>query len=84
MHDLHAADLILKLVLEKALENKLKSVKKIVLELGSIVEHGAEINPENLDFNLKLLSANTLAAMAEIEIKTVKGNSWKLVEIEGE
>jgi len=84
MHDLHAADLIIKLVLEKARENKLKSVKKIVLELGSIVEHGAEINPENLEFNLKLLASDTIAVKADIEIRLVKGNAWKLVEIEGE
>lgn len=84
MHDLHAADLILKLVLEKANENKLKKVTKIVLELGSVIEHGAEINPENLKFNLALLSSNTIAVNAEIEIKNAKTNTWKLLEIEGE
>lgn len=84
MHDLHAADLILKIVLEKAGENKLKKVKKIIIELGSVIEHGAEINPENLRFNLNLLSANTIAAGAEIIIINASTNSWKLVEIEGD
>jgi Zn finger protein HypA/HybF involved in hydrogenase expression len=83
MHDLHAADKILKLVLDKANENKLLQVKKIVIELGSIIEHGQEINPENLVFNLKLLAEHTPAKGAEIEIKKVDGNIWKLVEIEG-
>ncbi len=84
MHDLHAADQILKLVLEKANENKLFKVKKIVIELGSVVEHGQEINPENLVFNLKLLAEHTPAKGALVIIKKVSGNIWKLVEIEGD
>lgn len=84
MHDLHAADQILKVVLDKANENKLMKVEKIVIELGSIVEHGEEINLDNLKFNLKLLAKNTPARNAEIVIKKVKGNFWRLKEIEGE
>ncbi len=84
MHDLHAADQILKLVLETANENKLQRVKKIVIELGSVVEHGAEIDPDNLAFNLKLLAKNTLARDAGIIIKKVGSDTWKLVEIEGD
>jgi len=83
MHDLHAADQILKLVLDTANENKLLNVEKIIIELGSIVEHGDEINPDNLKFNLQLLSKKTPAKNAKIEITRVKGNSWRLVEIEG-
>jgi len=84
MHDLHAADKILKLVLEEANKNNLLKVKKIIIELGSIVEHGDEINPENLKFNLTMLAKNTPAKDAEIIIKKVKGTTWKLVEIEGD
>lgn len=83
MHDLHAADQILKLVLDKAIENKLLKVKKIVIELGSIIEHSQDINADNLAFNIKLLAKNTPARGAEVVIKRVKGSSWKLVEIEG-
>jgi len=84
MHDLHAADQILKLALEKANENKLLKVTKVVIELGSIIEHGQDINPENLAFNFKLLAKNTPARGAKIIIRKIKGNSLKLVEIEGE
>jgi len=84
MHDLHAADQILKLVLEKAIENKLLQVKKIVIELGSMVEHGQDLNADNLAFNIKLLAQSTLAKGTEVIIKKVEGNSWKLVEIEGD
>jgi Zn finger protein HypA/HybF involved in hydrogenase expression len=40
MHDFHLADQILKTVLEYAEKNGFKKVKKIELELGSILEHG--------------------------------------------
>lgn len=84
MHDLHAADQILNLTLDKAIENKLLKVTKIVVELGEVVEHSEEINPENLKFNLKLLAKPTIARDAEVVIKRVKGSFWRLKEIEGE
>lgn len=84
MHDLHAADQILKLVLAKAIENKLLKVKKIVIELGSMVEHGQDIDPDNLAFNIKLLARSTPARDLEVITKKVKGFGWKLVEIEGD
>ncbi len=84
MHDLHGADQILKLALDQANENKLLKVTKIVIELGSMIEHGEDINADNLAFNLKLLAKNTPARGAKVVIKKVKGNGWKLVEIEGD
>jgi Zn finger protein HypA/HybF involved in hydrogenase expression len=84
MHDLHAADRILKLVLEKAQENKLQKVTKIVIELGKVVEHGQEILPENLKFNIRELARGTIAENARVQIRQVGNETWKLVEIEGE
>lgn len=81
MHDLHEANRIVKLVLEQASKNKLARVKKIVIELGDVVEHGQVINPNNLIFNIKLLTQNTLAHGAQIVIKRSKGKFWKLKEI---
>jgi len=82
MHDFHLADQILKIVLEYAEKNSFKSVKKIELELGSILEHGEIISPENLIFNFNLLSKNTIAEDAELDIKKIAGDNWKLVSIE--
>jgi Zn finger protein HypA/HybF involved in hydrogenase expression len=84
MHDLHEADKILKIILEYAQKNKLHKVTKAVVELGSVIEHGDEINPENLEFNIKMLAQKTPAAGLAIKIKKVKGESWVLKEIEGE
>ncbi len=83
MHDFHLADTILKTVLEYAEKNGFKNIKKIELELGSILEHGEVISPENLIFNFNLLSKNTIAQSAELNIKSIAGDSWKLISIDG-
>lgn len=83
MHDLHEADKIIKLVLAKAKENNLAKVTRIDLSLGTIVEHGQTIKPENLRFNLEMLSKDTLAEGAIISIKETRGNYWELEQIEG-
>jgi len=83
MHDFHLADTILKTVLEYAEKNNFKSIKKIELELGSILEHGEVISLENLIFNFKLLAKNTSAESAELNIKKIEGDEWKLISIEG-
>ena len=83
MHDLHAADKILKIVLQEAKKNKLKKISKIKIELGEIVEHGQRIMPENLRFNIKMLAKGSPAENAEIEIKGIKGRQFVVKEIEG-
>lgn len=83
MHDLHEANKILKVILDYAQQNKLKKVTKAVIELGSVIEHGDEISPENLEFNLKMLARNTMAQGLDVEIVKVKGESWVLKEIQG-
>jgi Zn finger protein HypA/HybF involved in hydrogenase expression len=84
MHDLHEADRILKLVLEHALRNKLKEVTKIVIGLGSVIEHGAEINQDNLKFNIHVLARGTKAEKAEVLVEKINKSTWELKEIEGE
>ena len=81
MHDWYLANEILKTVLEYAEKNGFKKVSKIEIELGSISEHEEEITPENLIYNFKLLSKNTTVESAELNIKKVKGDSWKLISI---
>ena len=61
----------------------LEKVTKIVIELGKVVEHGEEIQSENLEFNLGEMARDTIAANADIEIKKAGSDTWKLVEIEG-
>lgn len=84
MHDLHAADHVLKDVLATAAKNKLTKVKKIVLELGTIVEHGAEILPENLKFNIESLARGTVAAGVLVVVRPIGGAGLTIKEIEGD
>lgn len=74
----------MKLVLEKAKENKLTKVTALMVELGEIVEHESEINADNLKFNLEMLFKGTSAEGADVLIKKIKGPSWKLVSISSE
>lgn len=82
MHDFHLAQQILKTILEYAAKNGLKNISKVGLELGSVIEHGAEILPENLIHNFKLLSEKTIAKNAELKIKKTARGKWKLISIE--
>jgi len=84
MHDLHVADKIHKLAIEQARAAELKNIKKIVVELGSVIEHGADISAENLEFNLNMLNEGTLADQAEIIINKVSGSDWRLLSISGD
>jgi Zn finger protein HypA/HybF involved in hydrogenase expression len=84
MHDLHVADLIYKKVIEIANDNNFSKVLVININLGTVIEHGAAIDPENLKFNIKMLAKDDLVKNAEIKINEVEGGSWELVSIDGE
>ena len=84
MHDFHLADTIYKTIIDYAAKNNLTKIKRAVIELGSIIEHGEEILAENLVFNIKLLAEGGPAAGIDLEINEVPGDSWVLKEIEGE
>lgn len=79
MHDFHLADQITKIACEHAQKHGLDKIKKIMIELGDVIEHGEAILPENLEFNIKLI----LPEVEKVEIKRMEGDKWKLVSIEG-
>ncbi|MDO8669208.1 MAG: hypothetical protein Q7K65_02855 [Candidatus Buchananbacteria bacterium] len=84
MHDFHLADQIYKTIMDYGQKNGLKKITKAEIELGSLVEHGEEILPANLDFNIKMLAEGGIADGLEISIKRTVGNSWTLKNIEGD
>ncbi len=84
MHDIHAANQILKTALEYAKKNKIKKINFMTIELGKIVEHNELITPDNLKYNIELISKNTLAENCEIIVNQKDNNKLKLVEIDGE
>ncbi|MCK5084947.1 MAG: hypothetical protein KAQ64_04810 [Candidatus Pacebacteria bacterium] len=84
MHDIHAANQILKTALEYAQKNKLNKISSIKIELGKIIEHDELITPENLKYNVNLISKDTAAGDCEVIVNQRDNNELKLVEIEGE
>jgi Zn finger protein HypA/HybF involved in hydrogenase expression len=90
MHDLLAAKEILDTALDAAKNKKLKKITKIVIELGAKeYSHGDHshletIDPENLEFNLKLVVKNTIAQNAIFVIKKSDIPDIIVKEIEGE
>ena len=78
MHDFHLANEIVNIVKAKARQNGLAKIIKIVVELGDIIEHGENISPKNLKYNINLLLP------CKIEVKKIKGDTWKLVSIDGD
>lgn len=81
---MHEADRIFKIILVYAKRNKLMKINSATIGLGSIIEHGEEILPENLIFNIKMLAKGTIAEGIKIKIKKTKEDSWVLKEIEGD
>lgn len=90
MHDLLAAKEIIDEVVENAKKNNLKKISKVLIELGnkeyshSDHSHSEIIDPENLEFNLKLVAKNTAAENAEFIIKKSGMADILVKEIEGE
>lgn len=84
MHDFHLADTIYKTIMDYATQNGLKKVTSASIELGSMVEHGEEILPDNLDFNIKMLAEGGPADGLKLDIVRASGNSWTLKDIEGD
>ena len=84
MHDFHLADIIYKTIMNYGEQNKLSKINKAVVELGSIVEHGEEVLPENLEFNIKMMAKGGKAEEIKLIFNKISGNDWVLKEIEGE
>ena len=84
MHDLIAAQDIVKKAVEIAKKNRLKRITRIIVNLGKIVEHNEVLSPENLQFNFRLVRRNTLAEKASLTIKQGKGRELAITEVQGE
>ena len=84
MHDIHEANRIAQVITEHLKKHKLSKLKSVDIELGIVIEHGQDISPENLDFNLRMILKEFVDNQTKINIKKVNGKSWKLISIEAE
>ncbi len=56
-----------------------KRIKSIAIDLGDIFEHGENITPENLKYNINLILPGVV-----IGVKRARGSHWRLKEVECE
>lgn len=89
MHDFLLAKQIIDKILDIAKEKKMKNISRVVLEIGSVSlshdgfpEHVEDISVENLKFGLKNVAKNTILENANFTIKKVRGEDWKIADIE--
>ena len=78
MHDFNLANEIVQIAKEHVQKSGLSKISKIVVELGSIIEHGENISVQNLKYNINLLMP------CQVKIKKINGDTWRLVTMEGE
>ncbi|MDP1629185.1 MAG: hydrogenase/urease maturation nickel metallochaperone HypA [bacterium] len=72
MHDILLAKEIFDAVIKCAKKNKLKRVAKVTIGLGRIEEHHETVKPENLKFNFRIFSKDSVASKAILIIKKMK------------
>ncbi|MFA5135385.1 MAG: hydrogenase/urease maturation nickel metallochaperone HypA [Patescibacteria group bacterium] len=83
MHDLLAAQDIVRAAVQTAEKNKLTKITQVIIRLGKIVEHNEELSPENLRFNFGLISKNTIAEGADLVIQKGTGRELSVIEVRG-
>ncbi len=74
MHEMSLAEGILQLVEETALKANAQRVKTVVLEIGEL----ASVELQSLQFCFNVVTRDSLAAAATLEIVSVPGAGWCL------
>lgn len=89
MHDFILAKEIIDELMAIMAEKKIDKIKRVNIEIGMISfahdghpEHTEDISVENLQFGLMSIAKNTPLERVKFEIRKVKGDNWKIVEIE--
>lgn len=91
MHDFLLAKEILDELKKIAQEKGLSKPKSVSIEIGTISlahdgygEHVEDISLENLQFGLESVAKGTIFENIEFKIKKIKGDNWKITDIEVE
>jgi len=80
MHEWHITEELLDKVCAQAKENRINKITKIRVDLGK----DGHITEESLRFCFQVLSEETIAKKAVLEIKPSAGNALMLISLEGE
>lgn len=89
MHDFLLAKQIVDTINKIINEKKIKNIKSISLEIGSIFlahdgfdKHTEDISLENLKFAILNIVKNSILENTIFDIKKVLGQNWKIINIE--
>jgi Zn finger protein HypA/HybF involved in hydrogenase expression len=89
LHDFLLAKEIVDELKRVVQEKGLNKVKSVSIEVGSISlahdgypEHAEDISLENLEFGLKSIVRGTSFENTKFEIKKIKGDNWKITDLE--
>lgn len=91
MHDFLLAKEIIDELKKIVAEKKLKRIKRVFVEIGSVAlahdgfaEHTEDISEENLAFGLDSIAKKSGFPGVEFRIAKKSGNNWKITDIEVE
>ncbi len=80
MHEFGIAENILKLVLDEAQRHNIKKVAAIRVEVGE----ANNLSAESLQFAFGIISKNTIAQDAQVDMQETKGHAIQVVNFDGE
>jgi hydrogenase nickel incorporation protein HypA/HybF len=80
MHELSIAEELLQIITEKASQVGIGKIERINLKIGEF----SGILPDALVFAFEMLSRDTIAQSAEIEIEQAGGNELQVLSFEGD
>jgi Zn finger protein HypA/HybF involved in hydrogenase expression len=84
MHEIILAKEILNEVLKQVKKNKLKTVSRVIIELGRNLNFHEKISLRNLKYSFKILAKDDFLKKAKFCLKYSKNlKGWRLKEIHG-
>ncbi len=80
MHEFGIAEKILKLVIDEAKQHNIQKVATIRVQIGE----ANNLSAESLQFAFGIVSKNTIAQDAQVDMQGTKGNAIQVINFDGE
>ena len=80
MHEFGIAEKILKLVIDEAKQHNIQKVATIRVQVGE----ANNLSAESLQFAFGIVSKNTIAHDAQVDMQETKGHAIQVVNFDGE
>ncbi len=80
MHEFGIAEKILKLVIDEAKQHNIQKVSTIRVQIGE----ANNLSAESLQFAFGVVSKNTIAQDAQVDMQGTKGHAIQVINFDGE